>query len=88
VIPLKVRAIPPMSIATQRALAVVSTLIKSFSTRLEPLSMKLANSVPLMDCLLGCVASPALPLYLDEFSFRFNNRDAFSMMDRVLATYS
>lgn len=34
------------------------------------------------------VSEKYLPLYLDEFSFRFNNRDAFSMMDRVLATCS
>jgi hypothetical protein len=40
-------------------LAVVSTRMKPFSPRLEPLSMKLSNSVPSMDCLLGYVASPA-----------------------------
>lgn len=34
------------------------------------------------------VSEKYLPLYLDEFSFRFNNRDAFAMMDRVLATCS
>jgi hypothetical protein len=34
------------------------------------------------------VSEKYLPLYLDEFSFRFNNRDAFNMMDRVLATCS
>ena len=34
------------------------------------------------------VSEKYLPLYLDEFSFRFNNRDAFSMMDRVLTTCS
>lgn len=34
------------------------------------------------------VSEKYLPLYLDEFSFRFNNRDAFSMLDRVLTTCS
>ena len=34
------------------------------------------------------VSEKYLPLYLDEFSFRFNNRDAYAMMDRVLATCS
>lgn len=34
------------------------------------------------------VSEKYLPLYLDEFSFGFNNRDAFAMMDRVLATCS
>lgn len=34
------------------------------------------------------VSEKYLPLYLDEFSFRFNNRDAESMMDRVLTTCS
>ena len=32
------------------------------------------------------VSAKYLPLYLDEFSFRFNNRDEFNLMDRVLAT--
>ena len=30
------------------------------------------------------VSAKYLPLYLNEFSFRFNNRDQFNMMDRVL----
>ena len=30
------------------------------------------------------VSAKYLPLYLNEFSFRFNNRDEFNMMDRVL----
>ena len=30
------------------------------------------------------VSAKYLPLYLNEFSFRFNNRDQFDMMDRVL----
>ena len=30
------------------------------------------------------VSAKYLPLYLNEFSFRFNNRDDFNMMDRVL----
>jgi transposase-like protein len=34
------------------------------------------------------VSEKYLPLYLDEFSFRFNNCDAFAMMDRVLTTCS
>lgn len=34
------------------------------------------------------VSDKYLPLYLDEFSFRFNNRDAYAMMDRVLTTCS
>lgn len=32
------------------------------------------------------VSAKYLPLYLNEFEFRFNNRDEFNMMDRVLAT--
>ena len=32
------------------------------------------------------VSAKYLPLYLNEFSFRFNNRDQFNMMDRVLET--
>ena len=32
------------------------------------------------------VSAKYLPLYLNEFSFRFNNRDEFNMMDRVLET--
>jgi transposase-like protein len=32
------------------------------------------------------VSAKYLPLYLDEFSFRFNNRDEFNMMERVLET--
>ena len=32
------------------------------------------------------VSAKYLPLYLDEFSFRLNNRDDFNMMDRVLKT--
>jgi transposase-like protein len=32
------------------------------------------------------VSGKYLPLYINEFSFRFNNRDAFNMMDRVLQT--
>ncbi len=31
------------------------------------------------------VSEKYLPLYLNEFSFRFNNRDDFNMMDRVLS---
>ena len=34
------------------------------------------------------VSAKYLPIYLDEFAFRFNNRDAINMMDRVLATCS
>ncbi len=34
------------------------------------------------------VSAKYLPLYLDEFAFRFNNRDEFNMMDKVLATCS
>jgi len=34
------------------------------------------------------VSEKYLPLYLDEFSFRFNNRDMENMMDRVLTTCS
>jgi transposase-like protein len=30
------------------------------------------------------VSAKYLPLYLDEFSFRFNNRDEYNLMDRVL----
>jgi transposase-like protein len=32
------------------------------------------------------VSAKYLPLYLNEFEFRFNNRDEFNMMDRVLET--
>ena len=32
------------------------------------------------------VSAKYLPLYLNEFEFRFNNRDEFNMMDRVLST--
>ncbi|MGE0404986.1 MAG: IS1595 family transposase [Candidatus Korobacteraceae bacterium] len=32
------------------------------------------------------VSAKYLPLYLNEFSFRFNNRDDHNLMDRVLAT--
>jgi len=32
------------------------------------------------------VSEKYLPLYLDEFAFRFNNRNEFNMMDRVLET--
>ena len=32
------------------------------------------------------VSGKYLPLYLDEFSFRYNNRGIFNMMDRVLQT--
>jgi transposase-like protein len=32
------------------------------------------------------VSAKYLPLYLDEFSFRFNNRDEFNLMDKVLQT--
>lgn len=31
------------------------------------------------------VSEKYLPLYLDEFAFRFNNRDEFNLMDKVLA---
>ncbi len=34
------------------------------------------------------VSEKYLPLYLNEFAFRFNNRDAFAMMDRILETSS
>ena len=30
------------------------------------------------------VSEKYLPLYLDEFAFRFNNRDEFDLMDKVL----
>ena len=53
VIPLNVRLTPPMKTVRQRALLVVSERIKPFSTRLESLSMKLANSVHLTDCSIG-----------------------------------
>jgi transposase-like protein len=32
------------------------------------------------------VSAKYLPLYLNEFEFRFNNRDEYNMLDRVLAT--
>ncbi|MGI8738079.1 MAG: IS1595 family transposase [Gammaproteobacteria bacterium] len=32
------------------------------------------------------VSGKYLPLYLNEVEFRYNNRDAFNMMDRVLET--
>ncbi len=32
------------------------------------------------------VSAKYLPLYLDEFAFRFNNRDEFNLMDKVLAS--
>ena len=32
------------------------------------------------------VSEKYLPLYLNEFEFRFNHRDDFHMMDRVLQT--
>jgi len=32
------------------------------------------------------VSSKYLPLYLDEFSFRFNNRDDINLLDKVLTT--
>jgi len=32
------------------------------------------------------VSAKYLQLYLHEFSFRFNNRDQFSLLDRVLET--
>lgn len=32
------------------------------------------------------VSAKYLPLYLDEFAFRFNNRDEFNLMDKVLET--
>ncbi len=32
------------------------------------------------------VSAKYLPLYLNEFAYRFNNRDQFNMMDRVLGT--
>ena len=31
------------------------------------------------------VSAKYLPLYLDEFAFRFNNRDEFNLMDKVLS---
>jgi len=31
------------------------------------------------------VSAKYLPLYLNEFEFRFNNRDEFNVMDRVLS---
>ena len=31
------------------------------------------------------VSEKYLPLYLDEFAFRFNNRDEFNLMDKVLS---
>jgi transposase-like protein len=30
------------------------------------------------------VSAKYLPLYLNEFAFRFNNRDEFNLMDKVL----
>ena len=30
------------------------------------------------------VSAKYLPLFLDEFSFRFNNRGEYNLMDRVL----
>jgi ISXO2-like transposase domain len=32
------------------------------------------------------VSAKYLPLYLDEFSFRFNNRDNINLLDKVLAS--
>ena len=32
------------------------------------------------------VSAKYLPLYLNEFAFRFNNREQFNMMDEVLKT--
>ena len=32
------------------------------------------------------VSAKYLPLYLDEFAYRFNNRDQYNLMDKVLAT--
>ena len=32
------------------------------------------------------VSAKYLPLYLDECAFRFDNREAINMMDRVLTT--
>jgi transposase-like protein len=32
------------------------------------------------------VSAKYLPLYLNEFAYRFNNRESFNMMDRVLET--
>ena len=34
------------------------------------------------------VSDKYLPLYLDEFAFRFNHRAELNMMDKVLATCS
>lgn len=31
------------------------------------------------------VSEKHLPLYLNEFAFRFNNRDEFNLMDKVLS---
>lgn len=31
------------------------------------------------------VSAKYLPLYLNEFAFRFNNRDEFNLMDKVLS---
>ena len=31
------------------------------------------------------VSEKYLPLYLDEFAFRFNNRDEFKLMDKVFS---
>ena len=41
--PLNMQATPPMKTVTQRALVVVIERIRSFSPRLEPLSIKLTN---------------------------------------------
>ena len=57
VIPLSVRVTPPMKTVTQRAFVVVSERIKPFSPQLEPLSMKLANSV----CLTIAQLARSLP---------------------------
>ncbi len=32
------------------------------------------------------VSAKYLPLYLNEFEFRFNNREVYNLMDRVLET--
>ena len=50
-----------MKTVTQSALAVVNERMKLFSSRLKPLSMKLANFVRLTDCLIGQAMSMPIP---------------------------
>lgn len=52
------KAVPPMKAIRQRALVVVSERIKPFSSRLEFLSMKLANFVRLTHRLIDPGVKP------------------------------